>query len=228
MLKIREMLPWIQNFNDWAMPFYQATFGVACVHCREQIAGHCLPLCPECALELPHLLRPIRLDSPYVKGAWCMGPYRSPMGSLVRRGKYTNQLGIFEKLGERLAGAALDLPAIDAIISIPLPNNRLRSRGFNQSWVLANTVAKFLGLPQYQILYRVDGSEQASKSLSERGDILTGRFEVRPHFESGFSPKRVLLVDDVITTGSTAESCALELLNLGVQEVSVLALVSGR
>jgi len=222
------MSSWIRNFTDWVRPFYQATFGVSCVHCREEIAGHYLPLCPECASELPHLLRPIRLDSPYVKGAWCMGPYRSPMGSLVRRGKYANHLGIFEKMGEVLAGAALDLPAIDAVISIPLPNNRLRSRGFNQSWVLANSVAGFLALPQYQILYRVDGSEQASKTLLERGDILTGRFEVRPHFESGFSPQRVLLVDDVITTGSTAESCALELLNLGVEEVYVLALVSGR
>jgi ComF family protein len=228
MLKIEQMVPWIRNFNDWARPFYQSTFGVVCVHCHEQVAGHSLPLCPECATELPHLLRPLRLESPYLKEAWCMGPYRSPMGSLVRRGKYSSQLGIFEKLGERLAGAALDLPAIDAIISIPLPNNRLRNRGFNQSWVLANSVSKFLGLPQYHILYRVDGSEQAFKTLSERRELLTGRFEVRPHFELGFSPRRVLLVDDVITTGSTAESCALELLNLGVQEVSVLALVSGR
>ena len=219
---------WLEELQDWLTPFVQSTFGVQCVHCRETLAAGRVPLCPECAVELPQFIRPIRIDSPYLHSAWCMGAYRSPMGSLIRRAKYASHQGGFERLGEMLAGAALDLPEFDAILSVPLPSARLRHRGFNQSQLLARSVANMLEIPLYEILYRVDGSEQASKSLSERGRMLTGRFEVRPHFERGFSPPRVLLVDDVFTTGSTAESCALELLNLGVECVSVLTLVSGR
>ena len=221
------MVHWIQAVQDWVNPFLQGMFGVVCVHCREAIAEDRLPLCTECAAEIPYTIRSLRLDSDYLKQAWCMAPYRSVLGSLVRRGKYASQRAIFEELGNVLAGAALDLPAVDAIVSVPLPNIRKMHRGFNQSTILARRVAEVLDLPQYEILFRVDQREQAGKSTLERRMKLTGRFEVRPHFDAAAIPSRIVIVDDVMTTGSTAESCALELLNLGVKEVFVLVLVSG-
>ena len=158
---------------------------------------------------------------------WYMAPYRSVLGSVIRRGKYAGQRTVFERLGNILAGAALDLPEIDAVVSVPLPITRQINRGFNQSAILAGCVAKFLGVSQYEILFRVDQQEQAGKSQAERRSRLVGRFEVRPHFDCDTIPERVVIVDDVMTTGSTAESCALELLNIGVREVYVLAVVSG-
>ena len=116
---------------------------------------------------------------------------------------------------------------LDAVVSVPLPTHRRMERGFNQSTLLARSVAQLLAIPQYEILFRVDRQEQTSRTQTERRTRLTGRFEVRPHFDSESIPKRIVIVDDVITTGATAESCALELLNLGVEEVYVLALVSG-
>ena len=222
------MWNWIRDIEDKITPLLQRAFGVQCLHCRKQMAENRLSLCQDCYIELPQVIRAIRLESPYLKGAWCMGSYRSPMGSLIRKGKYASQQGVFIQLAEMLAGAALDLPAFDAVISVPLPEQRMRTRGFNQSALLAQHVASMLDLPHHQILFRVNGAEQAAKSLVDRGVMLTGRFEVRPHFEKGFSPPKILLVDDVFTIGATAESCALELLNLGVQEVWVLALVSGK
>lgn len=216
-----------RRFKEWITPFVQGAFGVSCVHCREQLASHTLPLCSDCATEIPQFIRPLRLESAYLKQAWCMAPYRSVLGSVIRHGKYGGHRSIFKDLGHRLAGAALDLPEIDAVVSVPLPSNRKRHRGFNQSTLLARTVSELLLIPQYEILFRIDKKEQAAKSQHERKQRLTGRFEVRPHFDPSAIPKKVVIVDDVITTGSTAESCALELLNVGVQEVYVLALVSG-
>ena len=213
--------------EEWMIPMIQRSFGVTCAHCQEQPAHHVLPLCVDCSMEIPQSIRPVRFESEYLKQVWCMAPYRSVMGSVIRRGKYAGQRSIFERLGNLLAGAALDLPEIDAVVSVPLPASRKIKRGFNQSTILARCVAQFLVVPQYEILFRIDKQEQAGKSKLERTQRLTGRFEVRPHFDKDTVPSRVIIVDDVMTTGSTAESCALELLNVGVKEIYVLALVSG-
>ena len=217
----------LQADQGWLVPFLQGAFGVSCVHCQEQIAHHRLSICQDCALEIPLSIRPMRLQSDYLAQAWCMAPYKSVLGSVIRRGKYAGQRSVFEQLGDILAGAALDLPEMDAVVSVPIPTQRRLTRGFNQSTLLARSVARLLEIPQYEILVRVDKQEQASRTQTERRRRLTGRFESKPHFNSKTIPKRILIVDDVMTTGSTAESCALELLNLGVEEVFVLALVSG-
>jgi competence protein ComFC len=217
----------LRDVQGWLIPVLQGAFGVWCVHCQEQTAHHRLPICRTCASEIPFSIYPLRLQSDYLVQAWCMAPYKSVLGSVIRRGKYAGQRSVFEQLGYMLAGAALDLPEMDAVVSVPLPNHRRMKRGFNQSALLARSVSRLLAIPQYEILSRVDRQEQASRTQTERRRRLTGRFEVRPHFDSESIPKRIVIVDDVITTGATAESCALELLNLGVQEVYVLALVSG-
>ena len=217
----------MRDVQEWMIPLLQGAFGVSCVHCQEQIAHHRLPLCRDCSSEIPYSIIPLRHESNYLTQMWCMAPYRSVLGSVIRRGKYAGQRSIFEQLGYILAGAALDLPEMDAVVSVPLPTHRLMARGFNQSTLLARSVAQLLAIPQYEILLRVDSQEQASRTQTERRRRLTGRFEVRPHFDSESIPKRILIVDDVLTTGATAESCAIELLNLGVQEVYVIALVSG-
>ena len=226
------MWTWIKeggfrDVEELIIPMIQGVFGVICVHCHEQLAHHVLPLCVDCSMEIPQSIRPLRFESEYLKKVWCMAPYRSVLGSVIRRGKYAGQRSIFDRLGYVLAGAALDLPDIDAVVSVPLPISRKLKRGFNQSTILARHVAQLLEVSQYEILFRIDQQEQAGKSQLERRDQLTGRFEVRPHFDKDTVPRIVIIVDDVMTTGSTAESCALELLNVGVKEVYVLALVSG-
>ena len=216
----------VRTFFKSLQPFIQATFQETCLHCRSQIATSTLSLCTECQMELSPFLKKIRFESTYVSEMWALGSYRSPLGSLIRSGKYGRRVGIFKALGDQLAGAALDLPEMDAVLSIPMPMKRHWDRGFNQSRILTERVGSLLGIDQYEILYRTDGVEQASKSISERQLRLTGRFEVRPHFPKDAIPRTVLLVDDVITSGNTIESCALELLNAGVQKVYAIAVAS--
>ena len=213
---------------DAIVPVLQRVFAVSCVHCGEQLAQTQLQLCEACSSEIPLTLKRIGLGSEIVPECWAMGSYRGPLGSIVRRGKYASRQHLFASLGEFLAGACLDLEPFDAVVSIPLPWTRLWSRGFNQSAVLSLEVSRVLDIPYFQLLQRMDPREQASKMLHERSKNLSGRFELHPRVDIDGIPQRVVLIDDVVTTGATFESCAMELLNIGVQRVIGVAAASSR
>ena len=72
-------------------------FGVCCVH-AEQTAHHRCRFVELC-LEIPFSICPLRLQSDYLVQAWCMAPYKSVLGSVIRRGKYAGQRSVFEQLG---------------------------------------------------------------------------------------------------------------------------------
>ena len=102
--------------------------------------------------------------------------------------------------------------------------NRLRQRGFNQSEVLAEGVAKELGLPLTTALVRLRNTEQQSKLEDEvRRNALKDAFRA----EDSVAGRRVLLVDDVYTTGATARECAKALGAAGALSVSLLVYAKG-
>jgi ComF family protein len=109
------------------------------------------------------------------------------------------------------------------IVPIPLHNKRERERGFNQAAVLGRTLATLSGLPiDEQSLVRVTGMEHHSAGMDSRGrrESVKDAFEVRP--QRLIEGERVLLIDDVFTTGATASACAKALRAAGAQEVFVL------
>jgi ComF family protein len=109
------------------------------------------------------------------------------------------------------------------IVPVPLHPERLRERGFNQAEMLARALAELAGLPiDYQTLVRVShtGRHRAGMDARARLESVEGAFEVRrPRLIEG---ERVLLVDDVYTTGATVSACAATLKAAGAQEVLVL------
>jgi predicted amidophosphoribosyltransferase len=112
---------------------------------------------------------------------------------------------------------AYDLQA-DAITWVPLSPGRRSSRGFDQARALAGAVGPRIGLVVVPLLRRVaDVGPQARRRGEERRSAMLGSFAAlaRP-------PSRVLLVDDVLTTGATAAACADALVRAGASEVSVL------
>ncbi len=109
------------------------------------------------------------------------------------------------------------------VIPMPLSRRRLRWRSFNQSEIIARRVAGYFGLEvQSAPLERRHRSSQADLNEEQRLNNLQGAFSIR-----GNSPTRVLLVDDVITTGTTASECAKALKAAGAEEVWVLAVAKG-
>lgn len=151
-------------------------------------------------------------------------------GSLIQRSifnlKYHNQkrigfdLGLF--YGLRLKASDL-FSDFDVVVPVPLYPRKIRSRGFNQSYVIANGVARALELPVVNIVNRVVvGVSQTLKGRYDRWDSLKGSFVIDP--EQRFPFRKVLLVDDVITTGATVESCASAILMLPGVSVGVVSI----
>ncbi|HST51816.1 MAG TPA: ComF family protein [Pyrinomonadaceae bacterium] len=128
----------------------------------------------------------------------------------------------------RLLAAARAREPLDAstlVVPVPLHAERERERGFNQAAVLAQTLAKSSGLPaDKHSLVRVAHSERHRTEMDARArrESVEGAFAVeRPRLVEG---RRVLLVDDVFTTGATVSACARALLGAGALEVFVLTL----
>lgn len=121
--------------------------------------------------------------------------------------------------------ALLSLPnkRPDLCIPVPLTRRRMADRGFNQSDVLARSVAQALGIPMMNVIKRVQFSKpQAQLTRDERRENIEGVFRcVDPFSVSG---KRCLLVDDIITTGSTVEEASRVLRKAGAKSVWAIAI----
>jgi ComF family protein len=114
-----------------------------------------------------------------------------------------------------VAMEALEVPAADAVTWVPLARRREAERGYDQAHALARAFASRVDLPALPLLRRtLATSPQAKRSAAERRAALAGAFRsVRA------APRRVLLVDDVLTTGATAASCADALRDAGADSV---------
>ena len=126
---------------------------------------------------------------------------------------------------ELLVEAAKSLPPVTRIVPVPLHEERLRSRGFNQAAVIGREMSRALGVPLDEIsLVRVASSEKYRTGLDAKGrwDTVAKAFVVRyPRLVEG---EDVLLVDDVFTTGATVRACQEALTEAGAKSVSIMTL----
>lgn len=181
-------------------------------------------LCDSCLPRVGGLPRWFPVEAP-VREAWCLGPYDGPLGAALRAAKFGPDLRRMEGLGQLLAAAAVGrLPRVDAVVPVPVPRLRRWRRGFDQGQVLAEPVARALGRPCLAVLGR-----RSSPPLSRGADLAARQRRARASFRArAGAPRRVLLVDDVRTTGATAAVCADELLGAGAQRVYLLSLTRRR
>lgn len=118
-----------------------------------------------------------------------------------------------------------DLGFPDEIVYVPMHPTAMKERGFNQAQVLASGLARYLGIPVAERLQRVRGDvRQSRQGREERMQLLDGAFCLSPDANDGLSGKRILLVDDIYTTGSTLEACARLLRKGGAGQVVSLTL----
>lgn len=128
------------------------------------------------------------------------------------------------RLSETMRRALDDAPLkdIDVVVPVPLHASRERQRGFNQATVLARELARATGLPidEHSLVRRVHTERhRAGLDARERRKSVAGVFEVRQKLVAG---QRVLLIDDVFTTGATVSECAAVLKSAGATDVCVL------
>jgi ComF family protein len=147
----------------------------------------------------------------------------SPLKSALKRFKYDRDVSLAPVLGSLLVDhAPLVADDYDVLVPVPLHDGRLRWRGFNQALLLARALGKRSRVDPFALRRKRATTSQVGLSEAERGRNVRDAFVVDcPERVSGLS---VLLVDDVYTTGATAESCAATLLDAGVSRVDVLVL----
>lgn len=141
--------------------------------------------------------------------------------------KYKNKPEIGVLLGREL-GAEMkksgNFKNIDAIIPVPLHSKRLKERGYNQSEQIGHGISEILGIPQYtDVFFRNEYTKtQTRMNREERWNNVSGKFNVKN--SEKIQNKHVLLVDDVITTGSTLEACGEILLQTEGLKLSIAVL----
>ena len=159
-------------------------------------------LCQACAATV------IRWDGDH--NPMALGLYGGALASTVLRLKYGKRPDIGTALGELLCSVVLSNitePRIDVVVPVPTPYSRLSERGYNQAALIAKPVASALSARfEPRALARRDGSiKQAALGRNDRLTNLHGAFSLRDR--RSIADRRVLLVDDVSTTGATLNSC---------------------
>ena len=228
----------------WILPRRGRWFDAPCHLCRRDTAhpaglcGDCLaewralldwPRCLSCGLALPDggggetcgacAARPWSFDG--VVAAVDLEP---SVRELVHRLKYRQDFSVLPLLQATLAHAAAGAPAgtlPDALIPLPLHPAQRRRRGFNQAWLLAEGLSRAVGRPLLgRGVQRVrDTGSLTAQSARDRRRALKGAFAVE-----GEMPRRVAVVDDVLTTGASAGALARELRRGGAESVAVWSL----
>jgi ComF family protein len=156
--------------------------------------------------------------------AYCYASYEGTLRELIHLFKYGRVATLSAPLGRRLAGALPREGRFDVIVPMPMHWLRRWRRGFNQAELLAREIGKRTCLPVAGAVKRTRATApQAGLSNAKRRKNVAAAFA--PGRQAGaISGKRVLLVDDVMTTGSTASACAAVLKKAGAAHVAVLTL----
>ncbi|MFZ3122980.1 MAG: ComF family protein [Thermodesulfovibrionales bacterium] len=148
------------------------------------------------------------------------GIYSGALAEAINLMKFSGLRRLANPMGKLFLN--LEMPECDGIIPVPLSKSALRERGFNQSLLMAKVISKKLKTPLYMdtLLKRKDTLPQVGLRAKERMKNLKGAFKA----SGKINKLRLLLLDDVMTTGATARECSKTLMRAGAKEVIVITL----
>jgi ComF family protein len=215
-----------------------------CVACREPVAG--VGVCAGCWTKLSFIERPYcpRLGTPFVydpgsdmlsmeaianppayQRARAAVRYDDVAKLLVHALKYQDRTDLAPAMGRWMARAGTELlEGADVLIPVPLHWRRGWSRRYNQSGVLARTIAAQSGVPvMADLLQRIRPTrQQVGLSRTDRARNVQGAFQIAPERAGLIQGRRAILIDDVLTSGATVDACARVLLRAKAAQVDVL------
>jgi ComF family protein len=221
--------------NSYLADFVNLLFPRLCQACSANLLGTEQLICTTCLYNLPYTNFHTLPDNIVARQFWGKIELNyayallyfekgGKVQHLMHQFKYKNMPGIGNKLGH-IAGQQLqqnqDLKPVDFIIPVPLHKSRLRERGYNQSTRFAAGLAEKLPaqVEEHNLVRQVKTATQTHKTRFARFENMQQVFAV---LQPGrLAQKHVLLVDDIVTTGSTLEACAQELLKVPGLQLSI-------
>ena len=217
-----------RNLHVWARALLDLFYPPHCVVCERSgswLCNDCLagivplptPRCPHCGrpVPVPRLCSECRVQPSFLMGIRSAGYYATPLREAIHALKYQGVRVLAEPLGELLMAAWRQDPLpVSTIVPVPLHRSRLRYRGYNQAALLARAFGRRASLPIV--------ADCLVRSRATRSQVGLNAAERRTNVQAAFActsdalrGERVLLVDDVFTTGATLEACAEALLEGG-------------
>jgi ComF family protein len=205
--------------------------GQFCLPCFRRANFISAPFCRQCGVPLPFGLGTNGLcqlcgdDPPSFTQARAALRYDDLSRRLILPFKYSDRTDAANGLALLMARAGASLLAkADMLVPVPLHKTRLRQRRYNQAALLAAALGRIGKIPvQLDALVRSRATVALGPlSLVERRTELDGAITARSSRASGLASQRILLIDDVMTSGSTANACAVALLAAGALQVDVL------
>ena len=199
-------------------PLWDDPVPFVCHTCWETVTPISEPCCPHCGVPYTssvalthspaHECGTCRTKSPAFTQTWSLFPYQSPLKEAIVLFKYRGKRSLTKPFIQKMIPALPVLPAIDLLMPVPLHAQRLREREYNQSHLLAHGLSQHLKIPLLiSCLLRIrPTAPQTSLSKKERLTNLRRAFSVDN--ASHITDKRILLIDDVFTTGTTLHECA--------------------
>ncbi|GGE55606.1 ComF family protein [Pedobacter psychrotolerans] len=225
------------RISRWGSDLLGLLFPNLCNACGASLFQGEKLICTKCLFDLPFTDYHLYQENKVMKQLWGRVPLNAAMALLYfRKGataqrlihslKYNGKTDVGLLLGSMI-GERLKLSSqysdIDFIVPVPLHHYKLRSRGYNQSSFIAEGIAQTINIPfKEEILIRTVSTEsQTKKNRFSRYENMKAVFKVPE--TNQIAGKHILLVDDVVTTGATLESCTNALLAYGALKVSIAA-----
>jgi competence protein ComFC len=192
--------------------------GVTCLRCGKQLNEKYSEInCPDC-----------RTGNFYFDRAYSCFAYSGMGKKLIYKLKYEGKIRLSKAIAilmeERLRDEGL---FIDAILPVPIHENKLRARGFNQSYIIARELGERLGKPVLDCLVRTkETKEQYNLDKTQRYLNIVDAFSVKLLYNND-KYKSILVVDDIYTTGSTVNECSKVLKEFGASSIYVITAATG-
>lgn len=176
-------------------------------------------LCQDCWNQLPWYKQSIERHGQQIV---CAHHYDFPIDRIIQTYKYEQQLQYQNVLAHSLL--SLRVSRVQAIVPMPISIERLKERGYNQMLIVAKIMAKQLNIPIWQPVVRQAQHSQKGLSRVERLENIEKQFQIIQTEKRKF--KKVLIVDDVVTTGSSIHALSQALQRLGCQQISSICIAA--
>ncbi len=206
----------------------EASLGSLCDECRGKLLVVGEPNCPVCGREIINRCETCRGEVFFYEKHTSVFYYESSVKPMIYRFKYGRKASYGKALGDLMYEYALKkngrlFEGIDCIVPVPLHQKRLRKRGFNQAALLARQLSKRTGIPAIEALERKRNTKaQSSLSSQGRQENIKDAFVLGKKID--VSLKKILLLDDIHTTGNTLNACAKVLVEAGAKRPDCLTL----